>query len=221
MISSLLKRYAPVISILKWAGIVALVVFLVLLWRNGRNQDAAIKKARNDSAAADKKIAGYEQDIKAIQADRDAKNAALEAEKNKPATVVTVQKYIPLPGPIQFVEATPLEPAHIEITGDPQQNLDALQNFGIDAKECKNSLLACNASLDKKQKVFDVMQQSRDEWRNTANGGTKRQRLKKSGKVDLGAVGGAVLGALIDHRHPARGAAIGAGAGAAGVQIFW
>lgn len=218
--NSFLQRYAPIISILKWAGLIVLVVFLVVLWRKGSQQDQVIAKAKHDSAAADKKIAGYEQDIKAINAKAKAANDALELEKKKPATVKTVQTYVPIPGQFVLVDS-PGQPQYIEITGDPQQNLDALQNFGVDSRECKNSLLACNAALDKKQKELDVMTGSRDEWRNAANGGNKWARTKKGLKVDLGAVSGAALGALIDRKHPVRGAAIGAGAGTLGVQIFW
>jgi hypothetical protein len=212
LISSFLKRYAPLISILKWAGLVALVVFLVLLWRNGRNQDAAIKKAKNDSAAADKKIAGKEQEIKQIQADRDAKNAALEAEKKKPATVKTVQTYVKIPGQFILVQQ-PGQPEHIEITGDVQQNLDALQDDGIDAQECKNSLLACNASLDKKQKEFDVMQHDRDEWKNTANGGTKWAKTKK--ELKCAAIGGAAAAGGAFYKR-----GFGAFLGAAGGELL-
>jgi hypothetical protein len=99
-------------------------------------------------------------------------NNALETERKKPATVQTVMKFIPMPGPIQYVPATPLEPAHIEITGDPQQNLDALQNFGIGCQECRNSLDARNTQYADLQKQLQLSDQNAKNWEKAARKGS-------------------------------------------------
>lgn len=212
------SRYAPIINILKWAAVAALVIFCIVLWRNGNLQAAQIKAAEEKNAALEKQVAASEQEIAKIRANEKAANDALEAEKKKPATVKTVTKFIQLPGEIKVVQV-PGQPDHIEITGPAQPNLDALQKFGIECQECKNSLLARNTELAEKDKQLSLRTQERDTWKAAAQGGTRWQRTKR--ELKCAAVGGAgAAGASFAPNNKAAWTFVGASVGELACHIF-
>lgn len=175
------RRFAPIISILKWAAVIGLVVFLVLLWRNGRNQDAAITKAKADNAALEKDKSALQQDIAAKQkhiddlegdvsaanAQHEKDSAAIAEFRKKPSTPDTVNEGKPAGlGDIVDCRATPerCTNTNIQITGDAQANLDALHKAEADQKQCKADIVQCERTLtDRTGQYADAKAQYEDE----------------------------------------------------------
>lgn len=118
-----------------------------------------------------------------------AANQALEAERRKPATIQTVTKYIPLPGPIQ-IQQEQGKPPELVISGDAQKNLDALQNFGIECQECKNSLAARNSQFADLQKQLAISEQNAKNWEKAAHKGTGFWARSKEWGIRLAFAGG-------------------------------
>jgi hypothetical protein len=112
-------------------------------WQAGK--DEAVQEARQQAVEHEKK---------AIEIQRQADVSAIDQELNKPATIQTVTKYIKVPG--QFVITQPAgQPAKIEINGDPQQNLNAFQDYARICEECKVNLEAARATAVKDQQTID------------------------------------------------------------------
>lgn len=172
-----------------------------------------IAKQEISQARAEERSKAHEDSIKQIEQVRLAKDAELEAARNKPATVQTVTKYLPLPLPAKSeirLETLPDSPLpQIVLTGDAQENLKAIQNMEIAHLKCDNDLAACHAELK-------TMTEDRDNWKDSAKGGSKVHRFLKVLKVVGCAGGGAAIGSI----GKWKGAAIGAAAGAATCSIF-
>ena len=98
-------------------------------------------------------------------------NQALDDLRRKPATVQTVTKLIPIPGPVEIREV-PGKAPEVVIGGDAQKTLDALQNFGIDCEKCKNSLLARDSQYADLQKQLQLSDQNGKNWEKAAHKGT-------------------------------------------------
>lgn len=86
------------------------------------------------------------QHVKEIAAIRAQETSALQALASRPATIQTVTKLlpIPLPGTIatQVVEGKPT----LTISGDPQKNLQAIQEMEVQCAQCKIDLRAETAT---------------------------------------------------------------------------
>lgn len=122
----------PLLAVVILAG--AAFAFHEYQLRKDQEQRVAVEEARQQESA---------QRVRDIEAARQEGIAALEAERRRPATVETVTKYVKIPGGFEVVDAGAGQPAHIEISGDPQKNLDALTQFGIDCAEASVNLGAC------------------------------------------------------------------------------
>lgn len=174
-----------------------------------------IAKQEIAQARAEERSKAHEDSIKQIEQVRLAKDAELEAARNKPATVQTVTKYLPLPLPAKSeikLETLPDSPLpQIVLTGDAQENLKAIQNMEIAHLKCANDLIACKAD-------YKLMTADRDNWKDSAKGGSKWHRAVKELKC-LGVLGGgAGLGSVLGGW---KGAAIGGVTGEAACKIFW
>lgn len=172
-----------------------------------------IAKQEIAQARAEERSKAHEDSIKQIEQVRLAKDAELEAARNKPATVQTVTKYLPLPLPAKSeikLETLPDSPLpQIVLTGDAQENLKAIQNMEIAHLKCDNDLQACT-------KGKDEWKGNSQNWENAAKGGSKMHRFFKVLKVVGCAGGGAAIGSI----GKWKGAAIGAAAGAATCSIL-
>lgn len=105
-------------------------------WQAGK--DAAVQEARQKATEEQR-----QKDISQLESQRPTAQT--------PATPQTVTKFIPLPGPIQVVTEPGKLPT-VEIGGDAQQNLDALQNYAIDCSECKVNLKAAQSTIESQKK---------------------------------------------------------------------
>lgn len=166
-------------------------------------------------ARAEERSKAHEDSIKQIEQVRKDRDAELEAARNKPATVQTVTKYLPLPLPAKSeirLETLPDSPLpQIVLTGDAQENLKAIQNMEIAHLKCDNDLQACS-------KEKDEWKGNSQNWENAAKGGSKWHRAVKELKC-LGVLGGgAGLGSVLGGW---KGAAIGGVTGEAACKIFW
>lgn len=125
-----------------------------------------------------------------------AANAALEAERNKPATIQTVARYLPAPLP-QGSELTVQPDAkgtdQLVLTGDVQKNLQAIQGMEISCQECNNSLTARNSQLSDLQKQLDLSQQDAANWKKAAGKGSGFWTRAKEWGIRIGFAGGGYL----------------------------
>jgi hypothetical protein len=174
-----------------------------------------IVKQEIAQARAEERSKAHEDTIKQIEDVRKAKDAELDAARNKPATVQTVTKYLPLPLPPKSeikLETLPDSPTpQIVLTGDADANLKAIQNMEIDHLKCDNDLLACG-------KEKEQFKQNAQNWENAAKGGSKWHRFGKEAKC-LGVLGGGA--AIGSFTAGWKGAAVGGVAGEAACKIFW
>src|SRR5262249_27226789 len=158
-------------------------------------QDALIQQANQTIAESEKQRA------QAI--------ADLEAARSKPATIQTVTKYLPAPlpqGSEVKIEQLPDAPKpQLVVTGDAQQNLQAIQNMELLHAECDRNLLGCRQVEAQKDNVIAAVTKQRDEWQKLSKGGSRWHRLGRALKVVGCAGGGAALGAI----WKVKGAAIG------------
>jgi hypothetical protein len=125
-------------------------------------------------------------------------NTALEAERAKPATVQTVTKLLPYPVPghvdIQPVNGTPT----LTISGDPQANLQAIQDNEIKCLECRNSLEARNAQFADLQKQLELSDKNAKNWQAAAQKDTGFWARAKEWGIRIGfAAGGYGAGRLL------------------------
>lgn len=146
----------------------------------------------------------------------------LEAARSRPATVQTVNRYLPgqLPAGSELkVEKLPDAPApQIVLTGDADKNLAAIQDMEVAHRECDVNLKSCHEESEAYQQQIGAVIKQRDAWKETAKGGSKMRRFAKALKVVGCAGGGAALGSL---SGKARGAAIGGAAGAGVCQMLF
>lgn len=199
-----------------WTAAAALILLAFYLWHKNqlglaaalervKAQDAVIERANQAIAESEKKRA------QAV--------ADLETVRSKPATVQTVTKYLPAPLPAGSevkIETLPDAPApQIVVSGDAQANLQALVNMELQHRECDANLASCSEKLAAEQQKEQAIAKQRDDWQQTARGGSKWQRFGKALKVIGCAGGGAALGSI----WKAKGAAIGGAAGAAACEV--
>ena len=172
-----------------------------------------IAKQEIANARAEERDKAHQETIQQIKQARDDFDAQLQAVKNKPATVETVTKYLPLPLPPKSeikVETLPDAPLpQLVLTGDAQENLNAIRDMEVAHLKCDNDLTACG-------KERDQWKLNSQNWESAAKGGSKMHRFLKVLKVTGCAAGGAALGSLAGHK----GAAIGSGAGVVTCSIF-
>lgn len=144
----------------------------------------------------------------------------LEAARKKPATIQTITKFLPAPlsvGSEVKIENLPDSPVpQLVVTGDAQKNLQAIQGMEIAHLECDRNLDTCRKNAVIADNKFKEMTADRDNWEQTAKGGSKTHRFFKVLKVVGCAGGGAAIGSLAKWK----GAAVGAAAGAATCSIF-
>jgi len=192
----------------------ALAVFLV-------RAEIAVARTEERSKAHAENIQSLTDQQKSDDARLKAVLDQLEQARNKPATVQTVTKYLPAPLPAGSevkIEQLPDSPApQLVLTGDVQKNLDAIQGMEIRHLQCDKSLETCKSNGVIAAKKLSEMTGDRDNWRDTAKGGSKLHRFVKVVKVAGCAGAGAAVGSLWKYR----GAAIGGAAGAAGCSFFW
>lgn len=125
-------------------------------------------------------------------------NAALEIERKKPATVQTVTKYLPIPLPgkveVQEVAGTPM----LTVSGDPQANLNAIQDMELKCKECDNSLAARNEQNADLAKQLALSDQNAKNWQKAAQHGSGFWARAKEWGIRAGfAAGGYEAGKLM------------------------
>jgi len=165
--------------------VVALVVALFSFWRSHE----ALRDALAQQDVLKHEKADLQERIESAGKAEKAANALLEAERKKPATVNTVTKFIPLPGPVE-IRTDPGKPSELVIGGDPQKNLDALQNFGIECQECKNSLAARNSQFADLQKQLTLSEQNAENWKKAANKGSGFWARSKEWGIRVGFAAG-------------------------------
>lgn len=182
-------------------------------------QEISVARAEERSQAHSDAI----KEIQKVQAEKDkAVKEALDKlaqVKAKPATVQTITKYVPIPMPPKSeikIETPEQGPPQIALTGDVQQNLDWIRNMEISHLECDTKLDSCQKDVTFAGQKLAEMTKDRDNWKNTAKGGSKTHRFFKVLKVTACAGGGAALGSL----WKAKGAAIGGAAGAATCSVW-
>lgn len=125
-------------------------------------------------------------------------NQQLEAARNKPATVQTVTQYIPLPGQIK-IQQDPGQPPQLVVVGDSQQNLNALQAFGIECQQCKNSLAARNQQYADLQKQLALSEQNAKNWEKAAGHKTGFWAHTKEWGIRLAFAGGGYIAGRKGH----------------------
>lgn len=168
---------------------------------NVNMQDIDQAKKEFETATADREriIQTLQQELAMIEAQR----AVVPAPQQ---FVVDASKLIPnLPAPlkVQDVPATGDRPATQEVV-IPREDLAALHNYRLDCEEkgirldaCEQSasndaakILSLNTQAVKAQDNYDLMEKDRNNWRNTAKGGTVMKRALTAGKWIV--IGGAV-----------------------------
>lgn len=193
----------------------------------------AVRGMISNARAEERSIAHADKE-KDLQAQRDAvaiqaKTAvtALEVERAKPATIQTVTKFVSVPMPngstFEFKPgltnpAGTIQSGDLVLHGDPKQNLQWIQDMEIKHQECDTNLSACAADKILAASQFKEMTADRDNWKDTAKGGSKWTRFVKGLKVVGCAGGGAALGSLMGKT---KGAAIGAVAAGSACQVFF
>jgi len=225
--------------------LLAFVVFGSVTWL--QEHDARLK-AESTQTTQQQIISSAQKSIDAAKADQ-AQTAAqlrtriatLEAQKSQPVTpnqfVVDLAKVIPnLPQPATVVQPPPTtkvvdgkaeEIPSAPVVQIPAADLQALQTYKLNCDEANAKLDACQLTgadlqtqLTGTQAQLKATVTERNTWEETAKGGTLMQRLGHIGKCMLTSGGGAGLGAVVDSKHPARGAAIGGGVGVAACEVW-
>lgn len=122
-----------------------------------------------------------------------AANQALEAERSRPATVQTVTKFLPAPLPNGSeigIQTSPEGKPQLVVTGDPQANLNAIQDMEIKCLECTNSLAARNAQFADLQKQLTLSEQNAKNWEKSAGRKTGFWAHAKDWGIRLAFAGG-------------------------------
>lgn len=191
-------------------------------------QEISQARAEERSKASAERQQALDQQKKQNDADLKSALSVLEAARSKPATVQAVTKYTstPMPQGSQLEIFTPGADCancvdskpFLQLKGDPQKNLQWIQGMELDHAECDKKLDNCQKNSVIADGKLKDMTADRDNWKNTAKGGSKWHRALKIAKCGAVAGGGAGLGALLGK---SKGAAIGGFAGSAGCAIFW
>src|SRR5690242_5551402 len=103
-----------------------------------------IAKQEIAQARAEERDKAHQETIQQIEQARKDFDAQLEEARKKPATVETVTKYLPLPLPPKSeikVETLPDAPLpQLVLTGDAQENLNAIRDMEVAHLKCDNDL---------------------------------------------------------------------------------
>jgi apolipoprotein N-acyltransferase len=187
-------------TIPNWVKIGVAVVVLSLLALAGyelvQEHDARVK-AEATVAATQKNIDDAKKDAAAVQSDLAMRLAALERQKQAPATapqiVIDAQKLFPnLPQQLQVVQHPPVqtvvdgkmvETPSAPVVQIPQVDFQTLQNGAIAYQENDAKLTACNLTAADTQKELADTATERDAYKAALKGGTFWQRLKHDAKT--------------------------------------
>jgi hypothetical protein len=186
---------------------IALAALVGILGYNALRQHEALAKANAYSEAKD-------QEIKVAQARLDARNAAflntikmyeqeVESIKSAPQAVKIVTKYVPkTAGQILTVTREDLPPViHAQLPDAPSYTVfteQAIVENGKRLAECAKDKAALGKCLDDDKDLRTQLRlalDDRDNWKNTANGGSWAQRSVGALKVGGCAAAGAGIGA--------------------------
>lgn len=217
----------------KWTLIGVMVLSIALLvvgklWLDAHDarlkaeaQNAPLQKTVQDQA---KVISDAQAQMKQNQAILDAQLAAIAKERTIVVTPQAAVQALPqiVPNlPVQpTVQATPT-PANPQAQSIviPQEDLPSFQNYVLDCKEKDAKLSACSLNqaamqteIDAKNKQIEAETQEAENWKKAAKG-TFWGKLGHLGKCLGGSAILAGAGAVMDSKHPAQGAMIGAAAG--------
>lgn len=195
-ISLLLKRFAPIVSFLKYAGWIGLVIFALVLWRNSGAEAKLRAEAEAKNAVLEKKNADLDAQIKADQADAsqahaqgDADRAEIAKWKSQPPTIKTVNNYIPVEGPTKVIESCTNAQGQIEQVCDQGTVTEALQkeqNANAGRATCEANLKECMRKIADAAKVeeaqaFEIanLRAEKHNLDDALKGGTRWTRTKK------------------------------------------
>ena len=195
----------------KIAGGVAALVFITvggICWL--QEHDARLK-AETQTSAQQKTIDQAKTDAATVQTNLAAQLKTLEAQRQQPATaqgvVTETSKLIPnLPKPIEVqtvtktaaatgTAKTALPDAPTQQLVIPAADFSAIQNAEIDCQEDAAKLSACTKTSADTATELKATTAQRDEWKQTAKGGTWWHRTVTAAKwVGIGAAAGAAAG---------------------------
>lgn len=175
---------------------IGLLVALVAFW----NSHNALRDALAQKDVLQHEIGDLQGRITAAGKAEQAANQALEAERKKPATIQTVTKFLPAPLPQGSqigIQTSPEGKPQLVVTGDPQANLQAIQDMEIKCLECKTSLATRELQYADLQKQLELSEQNAKNWQKAAGKGTGFwERTKQWGIRIAFAGGGYALGKL-------------------------
>lgn len=179
------KYYLPIIVVAIGLAVVGFISWI-------RSHDA-LRDALAQKDVLQHEIGDYQAKIDAAgKAEKDALSS-LEAERKKPATVATVTKWLPLPLPgkvdIQPVNGMPT----LTVSGDPQANLQAIQDMEIKCAECDASLKTRNAQYSDLQKQLELSKQNAANWEKAAGHKTGFWAKAQEWGIRIGFAGGGFL----------------------------
>jgi hypothetical protein len=194
-----------------WTIGIATVVFALIAlgtyeWLQEHN---AQRKTTAQTATQQKTIDQAKADAVTVQSNLAAQLKTLEAQRQQPATaqriVTETSKLIPnLPKPIEIQTVT--KPATTSGDGKqtdapaqqiviPSEDFSAVQKAEIDCQEDAAKLDACTKTAADTATELKATTAQRDEWKQTAKGGTWWHRTVTAAKwVGIGAVAGAAAG---------------------------
>lgn len=150
------------------AGLVAMLAIAVVAGVAWFRAHEAWKDKERQVAVEETLQGAFKQQIKQIQADHQQAIDQLEAITSKPATIQSVTKLLPvqLPGQIQIqqVDGKPT----LTVSGDPQKNLDKIQEAEASCAKCTIDLTEAIAELTVAKKLIPSLTRERDDLKSLA-----------------------------------------------------
>lgn len=175
--------------------IAVLIVFLAGTGFAWFRAHEAWKDKERDVAVQEAKQATMQQALAQIESERKQQRAELAALASRPATVQTVTKLVPVPGKVEIQPVGPNQTPTLTFTGDPQANLQALQNMAIKCKGDEIDLNACQAREQQKDGLIASLTKERDDLKTLAI-----PRWTLTAAVSKAQMGSYKPAALLDYR---------------------
>ncbi len=158
------KFYLPIVLVLIALGVIGA--------RSWFLAHEALRDALAQKDVLQHEIGDLQKSIEAAGKAEQKAISDLETERRKPATVETVTKWLPYPLPgkidVQPVNGTPT----LTLSGDPDANLQAIQDMEIKCLECQTSLKTRDTQYADLRKQLTLAEQNAKNWEKAAGKGT-------------------------------------------------
>jgi hypothetical protein len=204
---SLPKRDALLLAGIPTGLLAAVLVFAGYGWL--QEHDGRVK-AETQTGQQQQQIEGLKVQQAGIQQLLDIRLAAIQRERDKPATaselVSDTAAFLPgLPEPLEVrsipVDAAAPDGPATQAVVIPQVDFKAIRDAQLSCEEDTARLTACQANQADAERQLSLTEAQRDEWKTAAKGGSMWHRAVGAAKwFAVGAGTGAVTYAIVHHK---------------------